>query len=119
MVSTGTMGAFTRDLYQTIYIEALDDNRGMNGPSFPRGLCGGGNANGGIFNRPNGVAPPRPQTASRVPYSPRLDNLGNLSHLAPPKALRRASPFDGGPDFRAGLVPPGELHRPRREGAYI
>ena len=33
---TGVMVLRPADLV----IEALDDNRGMNGPSFPRGLCG-------------------------------------------------------------------------------
>ena len=57
MVNGGVLTqTFTRNLYQTIYEEHHDTNRGINGPTFPRGLCGGGNANGGVFHRPNGVA---------------------------------------------------------------
>lgn len=97
MSDSATMSGphITRRLYRTFEHEHYDTERGVNGPYFPRGCCGGGNANGGIFHRPNGESVPRPESASPGRLPPRMDNLGNMAHLAPGT---RRQPFGAAPD---------------------
>ena len=105
----GQLGCtFNKALYPTLY-EQHSEDRGVNGPIFARGACGGGNANAGHFRRTNMQR--RPESAPHQRSHPRLDNLGNISHLAP-KAVRtprQYNPFAQGPDFSARTVTPGTV----------
>ena len=112
-------GIFTHALYPALYADTIDGGRrGVNGPVFARGMCGGGNANGSVFRpeTPRGGRPEtprgvRPDTARMTRSMPRLDNLGNVGYLVPEKTQRqssmrssRSSPWGQGPDFAASLV---------------
>ena len=109
-------GTFTHALYPTLYGETTESSRrGINGPVFARGMCGGGNANGGAFRAETPRGGGRPDTARMTRSMPRLDNLGNIGYLVPEKTQRqssmRSSPWGQGPDFGARLVAPS-THRP-------
>lgn len=119
-------GTFTHALYPALYGETVESSRrGVNGPVFARGMCGGGNANGGAFRAETPRGGGRPDTARMTRSVPRLDNLGNVGYLVPEKTQRqssmRSSPWGQGPDFGAQLVAPG-TYRPataRRPGSAL
>ena len=121
-------GTFTHALYPALYGETMESSRrGVNGPVFARGMCGGGNANGGAFRAETPRGGGRPDTARMTRSMPRLDNLGNVGYLVPEKTQRqssmRSSPWGQGPDFGARLVAPG-AYRPgtgtaRRPGTAL
>ena len=98
---------FTRTLYRTFQHEHYATPAPADpGPYFPRGCCGGGNANGGIFVRPNGKAVPRTETTGPAGCPPRMDNLGNMAAFAP---RTRRNPFGHASTdrmFEAQLTPP-------------
>lgn len=128
-------GTFTHALYPALYADTVGDGgrRGVNGPVFARGMCGGGNANGGVFRpeTPRGGRPEtprgvRPDTARMTRSMPRLDNLGNVGYLVPEKTQRqssmrssRSSPWGQGPDFAARPVTPGTHRGTVRPGSAL
>jgi hypothetical protein len=74
----------TRDFYRTIANTARQTSRGLNGPIFGRGACGGANNNGDIFRGRGELIYSRPVVGDRLPP---LDHLTRKPSIFPDPLL--------------------------------